>query len=54
MIQPARHERAAVISAAQPEATMTEFAPRMKGDAMERIPSATVIRAIDSVLSKGP
>ena len=48
-----RHDRAVVISAAEPGAPMTEFMPRMKGAAMERIPSATVIQAIDSALSAG-
>jgi ADP-heptose:LPS heptosyltransferase len=46
-----RHERAAVVSAAQPNEPMTEFTPRMKGAAMELIPSSTVIRAIDGILS---
>jgi ADP-heptose:LPS heptosyltransferase len=46
-----RHDRAAVISAAQPDAPMTDFTPRMKGAAMERIPTSTVIRAIDGILS---
>jgi ADP-heptose:LPS heptosyltransferase len=46
-----RHDRAAVISAAQPAVPMTEFTPRMKGAAMELIPSSTVIRAIDGILS---
>jgi ADP-heptose:LPS heptosyltransferase len=46
-----RHERAAVISAARPDAPMTDFTPRMKGAAMELIPSSTVIRAIDGILS---
>jgi ADP-heptose:LPS heptosyltransferase len=45
------HDRAVVISAAQPEAPMTEFTPRMKGAPMERISTATVIRAIDSLLA---
>jgi ADP-heptose:LPS heptosyltransferase len=46
-----RHEGAAVISAAQPDAPMIDFTPRMKGAAMELIPSSTVIRAIDGILS---
>lgn len=48
-----RHERAAVVSAAQPDAPMTDFMPRMKGAAMDRIPVSTVIRAIDTILSPG-
>jgi ADP-heptose:LPS heptosyltransferase len=48
-----RHERAAVISAAQPDTPMIDFTPRMKGASMERIPVATVIRAIDGILSVG-
>jgi ADP-heptose:LPS heptosyltransferase len=45
------HPRAAVLSAARPEAPMTEFDPRMKGASMERISTGAVIRAIDSVLA---
>jgi ADP-heptose:LPS heptosyltransferase len=48
-----RHFAAAVISAAQPEAPMIDFTYRMKGAAMDRIPVATVIRAIDGILSVG-
>lgn len=43
--------QARVISAAQPEAPLTDFRPRMKGAPMERISTATVIRAIDSLLA---
>jgi ADP-heptose:LPS heptosyltransferase len=46
-----RHDRAAVVSAAHPDSPMTEFAPRLKGAAMDRIPATTVIRAIDGILS---
>jgi ADP-heptose:LPS heptosyltransferase len=49
-----RHARAAVISAGQPDVPMTEFNPRMKGAAMDRIPVSTVIQAIDTILSPGP
>lgn len=47
-----RHERAVVISAAQPDAPMTAFDPRMKGAPMDRISTAAVCRAIDGVLAK--
>jgi len=47
-----RHERAVVISAAQPDAPMTKFDPRMKGAAMDRISTAVVCRAIDDLLAK--
>ncbi len=46
-----RHERALVLSAAQPDAPLPAFNPRMKGAAMERISTAAVIRAIDSLLA---
>jgi ADP-heptose:LPS heptosyltransferase len=46
-----RHERAVVISAAQPEAPLTDFRPRMKGAPMERISTEVVIRATDSLLA---
>jgi ADP-heptose:LPS heptosyltransferase len=45
------HERAVVLSAAQPEAPLTAFTPRMKGAPMDRISTAVVIRAIDSLLA---
>ncbi len=45
-----RHERAVVISAAQPDAPLTRFEPRMRGAAMERIPAGTMIAAVDAVL----
>jgi ADP-heptose:LPS heptosyltransferase len=45
------HERAIVLSAAQPEAPLTEFTPRMKGAPMDRISTAAVIHAIDSLLA---
>lgn len=47
-----RHERAAVISAAKPDAPMTAFDPRMKGAPMERISTEVVCRAIDALLAK--
>ena len=46
-----RHERALVLSAAQPDAPLTAFHPRMKGAPMERISTELVIRAIDSLLA---
>ena len=46
-----RHERALVLSAAQPAAPLTAFTPRMKGAPMEHISTAAVIRAIDSLLA---
>jgi ADP-heptose:LPS heptosyltransferase len=48
-----RHSRVAVISAVQPGEPMSDFTPRMKGAAMERIPASTVIRAADSLLRAG-
>ena len=46
-----RHKQAIVISAAQPEEPMSEFNPRMKGGSMDRISTATVCRAIDTLLT---
>ncbi len=46
------HDRAIVISAAQPEAPLTQFHPRMKGAPMDRISSEVVIRAIDDLLAR--
>ena len=46
-----RHERAAVISAAKPDAPLTNFDPRMKGAPMDRISTAVVCRAIDALLA---
>ena len=46
-----RHERAIVISAAQSESPLTTFTPKMKGSAMEKIPTATVLKAVESLLS---
>lgn len=46
-----RHERAIVLSAAQPDAPLSDFRPRMKGAPMERISTDAVIRATDSLLS---
>jgi len=45
-----RHDRALVLSAAQPDAPLTTFTPRMKGAPMERISTAAVIRATDALL----
>ena len=47
-----RHARAAVISAAQPDAPLTDFQPRMKGAPMERISTAVVIHATEGVLTE--
>jgi ADP-heptose:LPS heptosyltransferase len=47
-----RHERAVVISAAQPDAPLATFEPRMKGASMERISTGLVIGAIDSILAR--
>ncbi len=49
-----RHERAAVISAAQPEAPLTNFHPRMKGASMDRISTDVVIRATEVLLALAP
>jgi ADP-heptose:LPS heptosyltransferase len=46
-----RHERALVISAAQPDAPMTDFQPRMRGAPMDRISTAVVIRATEGLLN---
>jgi ADP-heptose:LPS heptosyltransferase len=45
------HDRAVVISAAQPETPFTDFTPRMRGAPMEGISTALVIRATDSLLA---
>ena len=45
-----RHERALVLSAAQPDAPLRDFTPRMKGAPMERISTALVIGAIASLI----
>ncbi len=45
-----RHEQAVVISAAQPETPLTTFTPKMKGAAMEKIPTVTVLKAVESLL----
>ena len=46
-----RHERAVVLSAAQPDTPLTLFTPRMKGAPMEALSTALVIRASDALLS---
>ena len=46
-----QHERAVVLSAAQPDAPLTQFDPRMKGAAMECISTAAVIRATKALLA---
>ena len=45
-----RHERALVLSAAQPLAPLTAFHPRMKGAPMERISTELVIGAIAQLI----
>ena len=45
-----RHDRALVLSAAKPDAPLTDFAPRMKGGSMERISTELVIGAIASLI----
>jgi ADP-heptose:LPS heptosyltransferase len=45
-----RHSDAVVLSAAHPEEPLAKFAPRMKGAPMERLSTATVIRATESLL----
>ena len=45
-----RHERAVVLSAAQPDAPLTIFTPRMKGVPMERISTELVIGAIAQLI----
>jgi ADP-heptose:LPS heptosyltransferase len=44
------HDRAIVLSAAQPEAPLTHFEPRMKGAPMERISTELVIGAIAQLI----
>jgi ADP-heptose:LPS heptosyltransferase len=46
-----RHDRALVLSAAHPEAPLTDFRPRMKGASMEHISTEAVIHATDSLLA---
>ncbi len=45
-----RHDRALVLSAAQPDAPLTAFHPRMKGAPMERISTELVIGAIAQLI----
>jgi ADP-heptose:LPS heptosyltransferase len=45
------HERAVVLSAAQPETPLTQFEPRMKEAPMELISTGAVIRATDCLLA---
>ena len=47
-----RHDRALVLSAAQPDGPLTDFTPRMKGAPMEGISTALVIGAIASLIPK--
>ena len=46
-----RHERAVVISAAQPESPMTRFLPRLHGAPTAKIPSAVVLQAAELLLA---
>lgn len=46
-----RHPAALILSAAQPEAPLQKFTPRMKGAPMERISTAAVIRATTELLA---
>ncbi len=46
-----RHERAVILSAAQPETPLTTFDPKMKGAATEHIPTTTVLRAAERLLA---
>jgi len=46
-----RHNRAVVFSAAKPDASLREFAPRMKGAPMDRISTDAVICATEALLS---
>ena len=46
-----RHDRALVLSAAQPAAPLTAFHPRMKGATMAGIPTAAVLEATDALLA---
>lgn len=45
------HDRAVVFSAAQPDAPLTRFEPRMKGAPMEHLSTGAVIRATDCLLA---
>jgi len=45
------HDRAIVLSAAQPEAPLADFQPRMKEGPMDLISTDAVIRATDSLLA---
>ena len=49
-----RHDRAIVISAAQPESPLTDFQPRMRGAPMERISTEVVIRVTDTLFALAP
>jgi len=49
-----RHASAIVLSAAHPEAPLTDFRPRMKGAPMNVISTELVIRATDALLAMPP
>ncbi|HEY3901303.1 MAG TPA: glycosyltransferase family 9 protein [Chthoniobacter sp.] len=46
------HDRAVVLSAAHPNAPLTDFEPRMKEAPMDQLPTALVIRATDTLLAR--
>jgi ADP-heptose:LPS heptosyltransferase len=46
-----RHARALVLSAAQPDAPLREFLPRMKGAPMSGLSTESVLRATDALLA---
>ncbi|MDB6149917.1 MAG: hypothetical protein JWQ44_1365 [Chthoniobacter sp.] len=47
-----RHARAVVLSSAQPDAPLTEFAPRMRGAPMEALSTEAVVRATEGLLAR--
>jgi len=49
-----RHDLARVISAAQPDAPLTDFTPRLRGAPMDRISTAAVIRVTEELLAFHP
>jgi ADP-heptose:LPS heptosyltransferase len=49
-----RHAHAVVVSAAHPDAPLTDFQPRMRGAPMEHLSTELVIRVTDSLLAKEP
>jgi ADP-heptose:LPS heptosyltransferase len=49
-----RHDRAVVVSAANPPGELTDFQPKMKGAPMENLPVRTVWAAAERLLQPGP